>query len=99
MEKGDRPACPFYGFAHWPGLLMDSEGNQCALKDGHAPCQMEMNGEVPNWKTCPENTGVVLLQFAEVEVAPRELREQSGQVPFHVWFALTVGDTLRNQGN
>jgi hypothetical protein len=56
--------CPFYGRALFvPGLvtqrqtppfiLFDQHGNQCALvATSHAPCQMEVNGEVPDWKTC-----------------------------------------------
>jgi hypothetical protein len=54
--------CPFYGralyqkgvFGGTPFLLLDTEGNQCAIViDSHAPCQMEIHGEVPDWKACP----------------------------------------------
>jgi hypothetical protein len=50
--------CPFYGCALWkpdpfPVMLLDSHGNQCALVTlSHSPCQMELMGQVPDWRTC-----------------------------------------------
>jgi hypothetical protein len=56
--------CPFYGRAMYqtgvigtprPFLLLETGGNQCALVvTSHAPCMMEICGEVPEWKTCPQ---------------------------------------------
>lgn len=52
--------CPFYGRALYGRvvppikfLLLDTEGNQCAIvTDHHAPCYMETDGKVPDWKDC-----------------------------------------------
>ena len=52
----ERHPCPFYGFNGMFrfGDMMDSEGNQCALiTDSYSPCQMEMDGDEPNWNLCP----------------------------------------------
>ena len=55
MDK-KRPSCPFYGFYMAPGVLLDSEGNQCALIiNSYSPCQMEMLARNPDWKKCPHN--------------------------------------------
>ncbi len=52
-----RPHCPFYGFNGMFGVLMDSEGNQCALiTNVYSPCQMEMKEQTPDWFECPFNT-------------------------------------------
>ena len=57
--------CPFYGYALYPSafavspngmppfIMFPTEGNQCAMVAGrHAPCRMEQNGEIPDWKEC-----------------------------------------------
>ena len=53
-----RPDCPFYGFSVMSGgVMMDSEGNQCALETkSYHPCQMEIIRDKPNWYKCPLNT-------------------------------------------
>ena len=46
--------CPFYGFNKaTPPLLLDTEGNQCALASGYSPCEMEMQQMVVDWNNCP----------------------------------------------
>jgi len=52
--------CPFYGMSafsylhHDRGLLISTNGNQCALLVDHAaPCQMEAMGLAPDAETCP----------------------------------------------
>lgn len=53
------PDCKFYGcHAVLPmRLLIESRGNQCALiTTAYAPCQMEVQGLVPDWSRCPLNT-------------------------------------------
>jgi hypothetical protein len=53
--------CPFYGRAIYPQvmlplrfLLIDSQGNQCALvTDAHSPCRMEIDGLPVEWRECP----------------------------------------------
>lgn len=57
--------CPFYGRAlvlmgsslgrgSLPFILLDQSGNQCAIAvSGYIPCLMEVEGETPNWTTCP----------------------------------------------
>ena len=55
-----RPQCPYYGMSGQGGLqrLFPSGGNQCALvMNAHAPCQMEIEGQLPNWERCPKNGG------------------------------------------
>jgi len=48
--------CPFYGFsADFPGALCSSGGNQCALKEGFSPCQMEKEGLSVDWDHCAIN--------------------------------------------
>jgi hypothetical protein len=50
------PACPFYGlhYSQMGEILIDSQGNQCALKFGaFSPCQMETSGQWPFWLACP----------------------------------------------
>ena len=54
--------CPFYGRAMYqtgliggprPILLLNTNGNQCAaVVTSHAPCQMEIAGDEPDWKFC-----------------------------------------------
>jgi len=50
-EEGNpnNPNCQYYG-KNLHG--MDTEGNQCGMKEGHAPCEMEMRGEEVNQKLC-----------------------------------------------
>lgn len=59
--------CPFYGRAIYlyatvyvsqttcpPFLLLDTQGNQCALVTyRHAPCMMEVDGQSIDWRECP----------------------------------------------
>ena len=55
--KKERPKCPFYGFNGVSGIFFDTEGNQCGAKtSSHAPCQMEINRDTPNWSKCLFNT-------------------------------------------
>ena len=68
--------CPFYGRAIFlappstqrpspPFVLFDQRGNQCALvTTSHAPCQMEIAGETPDWKAC------VLVRDVRMEPEP-----------------------------
>ena len=55
-----RPRCPFYGFymsSSLIGLLMDQEGNHCALiTDSYSPCQMDPSGKRTNWEECTFNS-------------------------------------------
>jgi len=51
--------CPFYGYGlfrlegQYPFTLINQFGNRCALVTGsHSPCQMEIAGEPPDWRTC-----------------------------------------------
>jgi hypothetical protein len=77
-----RHPCPFYGFFGGMGVMMDQEGNQCALiQDSYSPCPMQMNNETPDYQKCSpgeyeeymNNTGGKLQQLAEkVQVFPKE---------------------------
>ena len=57
-HKKERYQCPFYGFDGTnKRVYLDSEGNQCGLKTlSYAPCQMEIDGDTPDWGKCPHNT-------------------------------------------
>lgn len=61
--------CPFYGRHMTDGrhmtenrfLLIDQNGNQCAIvKDAYAPCFMEIEGNTPDWKTCPRLADILV---------------------------------------
>ena len=74
-----RPDCAFHGFSGMSNVMMDSGGNQCALKiDSYSPCQMEMVGNKPSWSECPFNTEKNRKYIEEnsekVRVFPREHR-------------------------
>jgi hypothetical protein len=52
-------ACRFYGYyvIEEALALVAQSGNQCALiVDHYAPCQMEIEGQAPQWDRCPLNT-------------------------------------------
>lgn len=51
-KQKKRTKCPFYGFYMVPNALMDQDGNQCALENGHTPCSMEMRGKYPDFGKC-----------------------------------------------
>jgi len=54
--------CVFYGRS-WihPGMLLASDGNQCALVvEAHAPCYMERAGDMPDARRC------TLIQIARI---------------------------------
>jgi hypothetical protein len=75
----DRSAgCPFYGVTlvvlDTPALV-PSRGNQCALiTEAHAPCAMEICGEIPEWREClrnPAKNGSYFAErFAELSAPP-----------------------------
>ena len=35
-------SCPFYGFYDGPEIFVDQQENQCSMKRGYAPFEMEM---------------------------------------------------------
>jgi hypothetical protein len=80
LPEKDRPACPFYGFGGmFDDVLMDSGGNQCALKmRRYSPCEMEMVLSKPSWHECPLNTeeNKQRLELIErrIRVFPKEFR-------------------------
>ncbi len=54
-KQTPRYPCPFYGFfcGVAGGILMDQEGNQCALiVDSYSPCQMQSPIQTPDWTKC-----------------------------------------------
>lgn len=55
-------SCPLHGlsliFAHGGAVLAapSTPSNRCPLiTDAHAPCRMEVEGNAPDWATCPRN--------------------------------------------
>jgi hypothetical protein len=56
--ENEKPTCPFYGMhrKRTLSLFSGSGGNQCGLvSDEYMPCGMEMEGNRPDWRTCPCN--------------------------------------------
>jgi hypothetical protein len=57
-ETMQHHGCTYYGHSGvigiTPARLIASHGNQCALiRDSHAPCAMEVNGQQPDELDCP----------------------------------------------
>lgn len=92
----ERTKCPFYGFFLAPGpMFMDSEGNQCALNiDSFGPCQLEFNGEPPNWEKCSFNTAenkkTIEELIATARIGPQEFwpkgKSSWNGIPFKDWY-------------
>ena len=74
-----RNRCPFYGFYMGPNVLLDQEGNQCALiSTSYAPCYMDLQEESPNWDKCRLNGGkakALLEKLVSVKVFAKEFEE------------------------
>ncbi len=75
----ERFPCLFRGFHVALGMMLDSGGNECALKTrSYSPCQMEMRGNKPSWSECPFNTEENRTKLAgsleKIRVFPREFR-------------------------
>lgn len=92
-----RPDCAFHGFSGMSDVMMDSGGNQCALKtDSYSPCQMEMRGNKPYWSECPFNTEENRKYIEEnpekVKVFPRELRPPKAKS----WDGISLKDWMRH---
>ena len=81
----ERPPCPFHGFSAMSGgVMMDSEGNQCALETkSYHPCGMKTAGDKPYWSDCPfnteENRKKLQGDLEKVRVFPREFRPQKAK--------------------
>lgn len=92
----ERPKCPFYGFQFMMEILIDTDGNQCALKrDSHSPCYMEIKGQNPYWNDCSYNNpgaaeGIEKLKEKGLEVHPEGERPLS----FNKWYDRIMLDKL-----
>lgn len=78
VEK-QRYSCPFYGFYMGLGMLVDQEGNQCALiTQSYSPCKMKTNNQTPSWKQCPfnteENKKKLIKSLENVQIFPNEFQ-------------------------
>jgi hypothetical protein len=76
IEKQRHP-CPFYGFNGSFGMMVDQEGNQCALlTNSYSPCRMEVNKQTPNYSKCSfnnEENNKALEKIAnKMQIFPRE---------------------------
>ncbi len=63
-----RGGCPFYGFHLNPDFKVFtwSGGNQCALiHTSFHPCDVELQGQVPNWRVCPYSTDPLTERLLE----------------------------------
>ena len=92
MEKSGPPSnytekvrytCPFYGFIRYENIMLDQEGNQCALKSPSlSPCFMEINNQIPEWNKCTinplESGGSWLIDSADnMRVQPNEFKNKT----------------------
>ena len=79
--------CPFYGVGQTWGLIR-WECNQCAFKNLHSPCDMEVAGERPDWDRCVRKSQTSqseiagLMKQTLLSMMPRE-----PDIPFSQWFA------------
>jgi len=95
LFKKRRPRCPFYGFYGAMGVFLDQKGNQCSLiVDSYSPCQMEKEGDAPDWNLCPFNNRdnqPIIKQITKTwrvfpdEFQPLKKSEWKG-IPFKKWF-------------
>ncbi len=97
----ERTECPFHGFASVGSIMMDTDGNQCALCAGFVPCGMEMKGEYPSWEKCDvmitPNKEKFIGSLSKVTVFPDEFfppnkKKWSGK-SFTGWYSYIVGET------
>jgi len=93
--KKSRPRCPFYGFGEVMGVFSDTKGNQCPLIiSSYSPCQMEFEGDVPNWNRCPLNKGKYSILIKKIMATSKIFPEEfspPGQsswkgMPFKKWY-------------
>jgi hypothetical protein len=78
VEKQRYP-CHFYGFFGGMGVMIDQEGNQCALiTDSYSPCIMQIDNQTPEWHKCSFNTEKsrenLVKALKNVKIFPNEFR-------------------------
>lgn len=58
--------CPFYGYRPLPEMrkLIGSSDGRCALRDGYAPCMMEIDGDEPELEACSFNGTGRAIEYA-----------------------------------
>ena len=103
VKEGERARCPFYGFSGIPGILMDTEGNQCALvSDSYSPCYMEFQGQKPNWDECRYHTDKLIqslkasansIRVFPEEFMPKDTPSWEG-ISFSEWYQHVMGRSL-----
>jgi len=96
-----RTGCLFYGFHYLGGMLMDSEGNQCALiTSSYSPCRMERRKQKTDWKLCefnPASNKVLAFSPSVIEeiltsatICPKELWPEGASswkgISFRNWY-------------
>ncbi|GAI08353.1 unnamed protein product, partial [marine sediment metagenome] len=80
--------CPFYGFHGVAGIFMDSNGNQCPLRDGYAPCYYKIIGEKPDWSKCEFNSQISLDDFESFEIS---IHGVNSMILFKDWVTQVLG--------
>ena len=82
------------------GMLMDTEGNACALEGSHTPCSMEMAKEAPDWDNCTRynhegNKKDVKEMLDTTRIAPKEYRPEGKKswegISLRKWYRHIVG--------
>ena len=94
--KKERPPCPFYGFDGTnKRVYFGSKGNQCALiTERYTLCQMEKEGDTPDWRGCPfntqENREAISKLLDHLRIYPGEFQPPSGKgirgITLRAWF-------------
>lgn len=101
VKPKPRHRCPFYGFAYFGHIFMDSKGNQCAAKaNSHSPCRMEMSGFRPDWNNCrfncSENSKTVSMILERCKIGPDEFWPRGAQswpgIPFQTWWDYVMSE-------
>lgn len=86
-------ACPFYGlFGTRHGLMLQMQGNGCALTYAHAPCAREVDGERPDWDSCstmntPSQRATLTSMMDAVDVGPNG----GSSMSLRDWFRTVMG--------
>lgn len=77
IKKKPRYKCPFYGF-NIGGIqervaMTDSDGNQCSFCGGYSPCEMEVQGRIPDWAECRVSSRADIEEFIKKDLATAQV--------------------------
>jgi hypothetical protein len=88
--------CPFYGFSRFEKkemkVLFGGNSNQCPIKsdkDNLYPCQMEVNGQHPDWRNCVFNKEGLEKKFSDFHVV---IIGSNSEISFEWWYREVMGE-------